>query len=195
MNILYLGIKEENIIQFLHEQGEKLHFTNAKISFDLDIVKHSDFIISYRYRHILKKDILNLFPNKVINIHISLLPYNKGADPNLWSFLENTPKGVTIHYLDEGIDTGDIIIQQEVNFSDNETLKTSYDKLSAIANELFIQNWKKIKNGEIKAIPQINKGTLHYKKDKKRYEHLLINGWDTSIKDLIGKGLINKREH
>ena len=189
MNILYLGIKEENILKTLCSDGDNVFFTDDKLSPNLDTVKNSDFIISYRYYHILKQDILNLFIKKAININISLLPYNRGAHPNLWSFLENTHKGVTINYIDKGIDTGDILVQREVFFSNEETLKTSYEKLSEIAIDLFIQNWAKIKNDEIKAIVQPAQGTLHYKKDIKLYQHLLINGWNTKVDNLIGKAL------
>ena len=53
----------------------------------------------------------------------------EGQDPNLWSFIEDTPKGVTIHEIDEGIDTGDIIFQKEIVLNSNETLASSYEKL------------------------------------------------------------------
>ena len=63
-------------------------------------------------------------------MHISLLPWNRGYHPNIWSFLEDTPKGVTIHYINEGIDTGDIIVQKEIVIDeDKETLKSSYEIL------------------------------------------------------------------
>jgi len=81
------------------------------------------------------------------------------------------------------------LVQREVFFSNEETLKTSYEKLSDIAIDLFIQNWAKIKNGEIKAMVQTAQGTLHYKKDIKLYQHLLINGWNTKVDNLIGKAL------
>ena len=68
-----------------------------------------DFLISYGYKFILKNDILSLFKKAAINLHISYLPYNRGSDPNFWSFMENSPKGVSIHYMDAGLDTGDII--------------------------------------------------------------------------------------
>ena len=63
-------------------------------------------------------------------MHISFLPYNKGADPNLWSYLENSPKGVTIHKIDKGINTGDILLQKEVQDNiETDTLKTSFNRL------------------------------------------------------------------
>ena len=60
----------------------------------------------------------------------------------MWSFLEDTPKGVTIHYIDEGIDTGDIIVQKEVFIDeDKETLKSSYEILNKEIQALFKENW------------------------------------------------------
>ena len=88
-----------------------------------------DALVSYRYRHILKGDVLGAFPDRAWNLHISLLPWNRGADPNLWSFLERTPKGVTIHHMDEGLDTGDLVAQRELHFDlDAHTLDSAYDE-------------------------------------------------------------------
>ena len=53
---------------------------------------------------------------KIINLHIGYLPYNRGAHPNFWSFMDNTPTGVTIHEIDKNIDTGKIIYQKIVDF-------------------------------------------------------------------------------
>jgi len=68
--------------------------------------------------------------NRAINLHPSLLPWNRGAHSNFWSFLEDTPKGVTIHIIDEGIDTGDILLQKKIKFDQSkETLRSSYGRL------------------------------------------------------------------
>ena len=48
----------------------------------------------------------------LINLHISYLPYNRGSYPNYWSFKENTPNGVSIHHIDDGIDTGPVLVQK-----------------------------------------------------------------------------------
>ena len=106
---------------------------------------HINFIVSFGCRHIIKKSVLEYLPDRVINLHISYLPWNRGADPNLWSFLEDTPKGVSIHYIDEGIDTGDIIIQKRVSLDeDSETLATSYNKLEMSIIDLFKEIWPNI---------------------------------------------------
>lgn len=128
-------------------------------------------------------------PNKVINLHISLLPYNRGSNPNVWSFLEDTPKGVTIHIVDEGLDTGDIIVQKEVFIDENkETLRSSYEMLHQEIQTLFKENWDKIKNNDINPKPQTHGGSIHLKKDFDQIESLIKEeGWDVKIRDIKNK--------
>ena len=131
-----------------------------------------EFIISYNYSHIIKQEVILLFPHKIINLHTSMLPWNKGASPNIWSFLEGTPSGVTIHEVDAGLDTGDILLQREIIFNyKTDTLKSSYKKSHVLINELFRDNWVELKNGLIKPKPQ--SGTKHYKKDSHMFDHII----------------------
>ena len=174
----------------MRESGDQVVACQQKITGDSDVVRQADFIVSYGYKHILKADVLEKFQRRVVNIHISLLPWNRGADPNLWSFLENTPKGVSIHYIDLGIDTGDILVQREVHFSLEETLRTTYEKLSGDAEDLFQENWLDIRNQQIESSAQSMIGSFHLRKDRLRYEHLLVDGWDTPVSKIVGKALI-----
>lgn len=150
-----------------------------------------DFIVSYGYRHIIRQEVLDLLPDRVINLHVSYLPWNRGADPNLWSFLEDTPKGVTIHFMDAGIDTGDIITQQHVSMNDKtETLASSYDKLRLAIEELFQSIWPSIMNGSAPRTKQQGKGTYHRLSDKAAYAELWRDKeWGTPITELVGKAL------
>ena len=85
-----------------------------------------NIIISYNYRYYITKDIIDYMNNNIINLHISLLPWNRGAYPNVWSFLNDTPKGVTIHQVNKVIDGGDILVQKEVFIDEvKETLNSS----------------------------------------------------------------------
>lgn len=125
-----------------------------------------EFLISYNYRFIINSDVLTHIGCNAINLHISLLPWNRGAHPNVWSFLSDTPKGVTIHRLDAGLDTGDIIIQEQVAFDErNETLLSSYDKLHRVISELFRRHWDMIKSGHMPSRPQPLGGSFHLKKE------------------------------
>ena len=148
-----------------------------------------DFLISYNYRYIIKEDVLQNFPDSAINMHVSLLPWNRGADPNFWSIVEESPKGVTIHKLDKGIDTGDILVQKEVMFdNDRETLSSSYDKLHAEIQSLFQENWQKIRSKEIRSTPQLQHGSNHYHREFVAVEHILgKEGWNIALPVLINR--------
>jgi methionyl-tRNA formyltransferase len=152
-----------------------------------------EFAVSFRYRYIIDRSVIEYMSGKVINLHISLLPWNRGADPNLWSFLEDTPKGVTIHCVDEGLDTGDIIVQKEIFFyPTGETLASTYEQLNQEIIGLFKQYWLAIANGEAPRRQQPSGGSFHLTSDKEMFLHLLAEkGWDTPVEELVGRALYN----
>jgi len=125
-----------------------------------------DMVISYNYRYIISEDVINSMNHRIINLHISMLPYNRGAHPNLWSFLNNTPKGVTIHLVDKGIDTGDILLQKEVCLDEQrETLETSYKHLHNEIQQLFIDNWDDIRCFRVPSKKQPKEGSANSQKE------------------------------
>lgn len=189
MKVLFLtnNAISESLIKWLKEEfGEKVESVNGKISRRTIEGYKPDFLISYNYMHIIKKDVLGIMKNRAINLHISLLPWNKGANPNIWSFLKDTPKGVTVHIIDEGVDTGAILLQKELYFcEEKETLSSSYESLNKELQELFISNWDRVKNMEIVPSPQPQGGNVHYKKDFERIRHILgEEGWDIRVSEL-----------
>ncbi|ACL25127.1 formyltransferase family protein [Chloroflexus aggregans] len=181
MKVLFLGSSQSPLVEWLQSVGEEVVATMEPIDVAFLDAYSPDFIVSYGYRHIIKKDVLLRYTGRAINLHISYLPWNRGADPNFWSFVEDTPKGVTIHYLNEGVDTGDIIVQKRVTFSESDTLRTSYDKLQEEIQALFKDNWASIRTGECHRKRQQGKGAFYRLKDKERLSHLLTRGWDTPI--------------
>ena len=189
MTILLLGPSRPHLVKSLESFGDRVVTYNERITGVPEIVSGADFLISYGYRRIIKNEILSRFPRRAVNLHVSLLPWNRGVDPNLWSFLEDTPKGVTIHYLDAGVDTGEIIAQRAVEYTMDDTLRTTYERLTATIEKLFTELWPSIRSGTTTPIPQVAGGTFHLRKDKKRYEHLLRLGWDTPVRELIGRAL------
>lgn len=189
MNVLNLGIIPSPLTSIIAANDCQVIECSDEIDLSFLKKKSIDFIVSYRYRHVIQKNVIRYLPKKIINLHISLLPWNKGADPNLWSFLENTPKGVSIHHIDEGIDTGDILFQKELFFDvKNDTLASSFEKLNKEIIELFRFKWPLLKEGKVKSFKQPKGGSFHLTSDKMRFEYLLAdNHYDTYIKDLIGK--------
>jgi len=191
MRVLVLGPQKSPLTPVILESGcDVLEYADA-IDKSYLMAEGIDFIVSYRYRYIINKDVVSYMNGRIINLHISLLPWNRGSDPNLWSFLENTPKGVTIHYIDEGVDTGEIIAQKELFFDHkNETLATTYRKLNMVMLDLFRKEWAGIMKGVAGRRKQPEGGSYHRTNDKMKYEHLFAEkGWNTPVKELMGKAL------
>ncbi|NEU30242.1 formyl transferase [bacterium LRH843] len=187
MKILWLGPYNKNLIEFISASNKIIHI-EEKASAESLIAEKADFVISFGYRYIISKEVIDYYKDRIVNLHISFLPWNRGADPNFWSFFENTPKGITIHYIDEGIDTGDIIVQKLVDFSEEETLVTSYKKLIDGIENLFKEVWAAILTGNNERIVQKGKGSFHRSVDKEKYLYLLKDGWDTKVKHIIDAG-------
>tara|TARA_B100001250_G_C19794302_1_gene788059 strand:- start:713 stop:1927 length:1215 start_codon:yes stop_codon:yes gene_type:complete len=166
MKILFLGYNntQTSLINFLEDKNYNVEHYSDKI--DLNYCQDFDFIISFGYQHIINKKIINHWKNKIINLHMSYLPYNRGSSPNYWAINDKTPSGVTIHLIDEGIDTGDILIQKEVKFnSKKDTYRTTYNELKLVMENLFKENYKEILTGKIIPQKQQHKGTIHFDKD------------------------------
>ena len=125
-----------------------------------------DIGVSVLFGYILRKDVLGLFPAGCVNLHPALLPYNRGAYPNVWSIIEETPAGATLHYIDEGVDTGNIIAQREVPVEPVDTGASLYSRLESAALLLFQETWPKIRSGESNPVSQsATSGTVHKVRD------------------------------
>lgn len=190
MKLLFLtnnDISQRLVDWLIHSAHEDVEVLNGKISMELVESKKPEFLISYNYRFIIGKDVLDIFNRRAINLHISYLPWNRGASPNIWSFLDETPKGVTIHLLDKGIDSGDILARKKVNIDeDTETLSSSYLLLNNEMQELFITNWGKIKYFKIPPRKQPRGGSSHRKNDFDKIKGILgSEGWNIKVSELV----------
>ena len=107
-----------------------------------------DLFCVVAYGKILPKDILDIPKKGSINVHGSLLPKYRGAAPIQWSVLNGDKKtGITTMYMDEGMDTGDMVLQEEVEIGENETTGELWERLSKIGANLLVETLKKIENG------------------------------------------------
>ena len=107
-----------------------------------------DLFCVVAYGKILPKDILDIPKLGSINVHGSLLPKYRGAAPIQWAVLNgDKTTGITTMYMDEGMDTGDIILKQEVEIGENETTGELWERLSKIGGELLTETADKIEKG------------------------------------------------
>lgn len=135
------------------EQPEKVKNNEAFVSLLKDLAP--DIIIVVAYGQILPKTILDIPKYGCINVHASLLPKYRGAAPIQWALINGEKEtGITIMQMDEGLDSGDILIQEKVKITDNDNALTLSDKLFAVAGNILPQALDAIENNKIKAIEQ-----------------------------------------
>jgi len=115
-----------------------------------------EFIIVVAYGKILPKELLSI--TKCINLHASLLPKYRGAAPVQWALINGETKtGVTTMLMDEGLDTGDILLQKEVQIQEDDNTFTLSKRLSKLGAEILFKTLKGIRDGSIKPFSQIGK--------------------------------------
>ena len=141
-------LAEENNILVIQLNKIKEQYSEI---IDLD----PDLIVTCAYGQILPKELLDYPKYGCINVHASLLPRMRGGAPIHRAIINGDKKtGVTIMYMAEGMDTGDIIIQEEIEITDTDTASTLHDKLSVLGSELLIKTLPSILNGSNGRIPQ-----------------------------------------
>ncbi len=119
----------------------------------LEMLKEAnpELVIVVAYGKILPKEILEFPKYGCINIHASLLPKLRGAAPIQWSVISGCEKtGVTSMQMDEGLDTGDMLITSELEIGENETAGELHDRVSALGAEVLEQTITALQNGELK---------------------------------------------
>lgn len=132
----------------------------------------ADVALSILFDDILPSEFLKLFPKGGLNLHPAYLPYNRGQYPNVWSIVERTPAGVTLHEMDAGVDTGKILAQRQVPVEPVDTGESLYRKLEHCSVELFKETWPLFCSGEIRSTSQKGTGTTHRREDVKRIDEI-----------------------
>ncbi len=126
--------------------------------------ENADIFVVAAFGQLLPKTILEMPRFGCINIHGSLLPAYRGAAPVQWAVLDGQKEaGDTIMQMNEGLDTGDILMQESIPLSADETAGSLYDKLSSMGGPLLLKALDAIEAGTVTPVPQGDSGT-HYAK-------------------------------
>lgn len=182
-NDITLGVYNE-----LKKREKDIRIFKNKLTPEIIDELEPSFVISYNYRPLIPREVIDKLKGKIINCHISYLPYNRGTAPNFFSFYENTKKGVTIHVMDYELDRGDILLQEEVLFDESkETFASSYDTLIRTMNRLLLNNWEALRNNEVKPIPQMGNYTKHTQKDFQEIREKYPFEWNDLIDEWKNK--------
>lgn len=144
-----------------------------------------DIIVTCAYGQIIPKPILDYPKYGCINIHASLLPKLRGGAPIHRAILEGYDKtGITIMYMDETMDTGDIISMESLDIGDNETVGSLHDRLKILGRDLFMSMLSNIVNESVNRIKQNNEEAT-YAYNIKREDELI--DWNEPSKTIHNK--------
>lgn len=165
---------------------------------------HADIIIVEAFGQIIPKEILEMPKYGCVNVHASLLPKYRGAAPIQWAVIngEHTT-GVTTQRMNEGIDTGDMILKEEIELAEKETGGSLFDRLAEVGASLCVKTMEAIENGTAVYTPQdeaqathtakIHKelGDIDWSQDAERIECLIrgLNPWPSAYTRLGQKTL------
>ena len=115
----------------------------------------ADIIVVAAFGQILPREVLEMPRLGCVNIHASLLPHLRGASPIQHAILMGDSKsGVTIMQMDEGLDTGDILLQESIPIEADDTGGSLFDKLAGLGSQLIVRALPMIESGELKPVPQ-----------------------------------------
>lgn len=124
-----------------------------------------DYVLSVHFPYIIPQAVLDLPRIGSLNLHPALLPYNRGWHTPSWAILEQTPYGATLHWVDAGMDTGDLALQRPVPVLPNDTANSLYGRVLDAELELLREAIPLLKSGQLPRVPQQGPGTEHVKAD------------------------------
>lgn len=157
-------VTNESSLVFKELNQLDLESTNIIFVQDVDQYKFNniEYFLLLWWPFILKEEVIKIPKIGVINTHPSLLPFNRGKNYNFWNLVEDVPFGVTLHFINEGIDSGDIIFQKEIVKTWEDNGKTLYEKAQREMVKLFKEKIDDILNLKyIRKKQNLNQGSYH----------------------------------
>ena len=145
-----------------------------------------DLCVTAAFGQILSKEVLDIPPMGNINVHASLLPKHRGSAPIAWAIMQGDRKaGVTTMMMDEGIDTGDMLLRAETDIGESETCGELTERLSRIGAEVLKQTLEQLAAGTLKRTPQNNEEMTYDPMLKKEMGMTDFSGTAEEIRGLI----------
>jgi methionyl-tRNA formyltransferase len=157
---------QESIISVARELGIQVEQPRKITSNIVNEIRNinPDLIISAYYRKIFPKELIDIPRLGIVNIHPSLLPFYRGPVPTAWAILNNESEfGITLHKVDAGIDTGDILFQSKHEIDPDESGYDLYLRAMQLGSDLFINNFNDIISNKVQPKKQPNGGSYYGK--------------------------------
>jgi len=118
------------------------------------------WLLSIYFAHLLPAELLGAFGGRAANVHPSLLPWGRGRHTNVWTLVDGTQAGVSLHLMTEGVDAGPLLAQRPVPVHLWDTGADLYERLQAACVDLVAENWPKV-GDLLPGVPQKDGGSYH----------------------------------
>lgn len=170
MDVVFLGINDAGweIYEWLCDRDGVSVAALVTTEEQLSLVERlePDAVVAAGFRHIVPEEVLEIPSEGCINVHPGYLPHARGFNPNVWSIVEGLPAGATVHYMDPGVDTGDVIARRRVETTFDDTGRSLYRRIERASVDLFEAIWPDVESGEVEATEQTDaEATYHYRSD------------------------------
>jgi methionyl-tRNA formyltransferase len=127
--------------------------------------------------NLVKGRLLSLPTKGWLNFHPSYLPFNRGKHPNFWALVDDTPCGVSLHFIDSGVDSGDVVARRRLETTWEDTGETVYRKSRDLIVELFKEEFDRIRSGALPRVKQdLAEGTSHRAKEIEEASRIDLDG-------------------
>ena len=158
---MFFGTNEagEKILNWLEER-EDVAVTSVVEPGDSLEGLEGDLGVCSGFTEKLPIETVEAFDRGVVNVHPSFLPYNRGAHPYIYPIIDDTPAGVSIHFMDEGLDSGPLVARREVEVRPDDTALSLRRRLMDEAFRLFTEEWDAVLEGVSRPL-ELERGTLH----------------------------------
>jgi methionyl-tRNA formyltransferase len=155
---------------------------------NLDLIKslNLDYIIGIHFPYIIPNEFLFTPKIGVINLHPAYLPYNKGWHTPSWAIIDGSKYGATLHFMDQTLDTGDIIHQLDIKPQLTDTADSLYKKVLDLEFQVFKEAFSELISLNPKRTKQIENGTSYSKKDLSKAQEIKIDQFYTGL-EIINK--------
>jgi len=158
---------------------------NSDEFYDLAKTFECDLFVSMSFNQIFKERIINLPKHKIINCHAGKLPFYRGRNILNWALINDEVQfGITVHYVDLGIDTGDIILQRVFPITDEDNYSTLLEKSYLECSSILYDAIKTIQRFEVKAIKQSTIHPIGFYCGKRGYGDEIIN-WNQTSREIF----------
>ena len=142
-----------------------------------------DLIAVTAFGQILTEDILSIPKYGCINVHGSLLPKYRGAAPMQWAIIDGeTVTGITTMYMAKGLDSGDMLLKEEVEITPEDTFATVHDKMAVVGANLLVETLQKLENGTLQREEQNHDAATYAPMLTKETGHI---DWSKTAKEII----------